>query len=286
MKGRDDRFLRVSPTNSNEASALKIAVAGKGGVGKTFVSGTLARLFARDGYSVLAVDADPDINLYSTLGIDKSQYTKIKPISENESLITSKTGVKAGASCGAPFKLNPRVDDIVDNYGIVGPDGVKLLVMGTVKSGGTGCMCPANALLRVLLQHLLIQRKDIVILDMVAGLEHLGRGTARRVDLMLNVMEPKMKSLGTTKRILALAQDIEIPEVLIVANKITGEQDRSFVEEAAKELKAGVMTFIPYDVSVSEADIKGVSPLDYNPRSPAIIAVEEMKDQLKKKYLR
>lgn len=264
---------------------MKIAVAGKGGVGKTFISGSLARLFGRDGYSVLAVDADPDMNLYSTLGIDKCQYAKIVPISENESLITSKTGTKAGASYGVPFKLNPKVDDIVDRFGIVGPDGVKLLVMGTVKSGGSGCMCPANALLRVLLQHLLIERKDIVVLDMVAGLEHLGRGTARRVDLMLNVMEPKMKSLETTKRILALARDIEIPQVLVVANKITGEQDKLFVEKAMKELDVPLMASIPYDIAVSEADIKGVSPLDYDPRSPALRAVETIREELKKRFL-
>jgi CO dehydrogenase maturation factor len=263
---------------------MKIAVAGKGGVGKTFVAGTLARLFSRDGYSVLAVDADPDINLFSTLGIERNTVEKVVPLSENDSLIASRTGVTPDASYGQLFKLTPRVDDIVDKFGVTGPDGVRLLIMGTVKGGGTGCMCPANALLRVLLQHLLIQRGEIVVLDMVAGLEHLGRGTARRVDAMLSVTEPSMKSVETTRRVVALAREIEIPEVLAVGNKIEKEQDRLFVEKAMKELGITVAAYIPYDQAISEADMKGVSPLDHGASSSAIKAVAELKEDLKKRY--
>lgn len=263
---------------------MKIAVAGKGGVGKTFVAGTLARLFARDGYSVLAVDADPDINLFSTLGIEQTAVEKVVPLSENESLISSRTGVTPDTSYGQLFKLTPRVDDIVDKFGVMGSDGVRLLVMGTVKGGGTGCMCPANALLRVLLQHLLIQRGEIVILDMAAGLEHLGRGTARRVDAMLSVTEPSMKSVETTRRILSLAREIEIPKVLAVGNKIEKEQDRLFVEKAMRDLGITVAAYIPYDHAVSEADMRGVSPLDYDASSPAIKAVAGLKEGLKKRY--
>ena len=266
-------------------SHIKIAVAGKGGVGKTFIAGTLARLLARDGYRVLAVDADPNINLSSTLGIEGAVAEKIVPLSENESLIASRTGVAPGESYGLLFRLTPRVDDIVERYGVVGPDSVRLLVMGTVKGGGTGCMCPANALLRVLLQHLLIQRREIVLLDMVAGLEHLGRGTARRVDVMLSVLEPRMKSVETTKRILALARDIDIPEVLAVGNKIEGERQRLFVGRAMEELGVPVVAQIPYDSSVSEADMLGVSPLDHDPSSPAIKAVLELKEEMKRRYI-
>jgi len=263
---------------------MKIAVAGKGGVGKTFVSGTLARLFARDGYSVLAVDGDPDINLFSTVGIERAVAEKIMPLSENESLIALRTGMSPDTSYGQPFKLTPRVDDLVDKFGVEGPDGVKLLVMGTVKGGGTGCMCPANALLRVLLQHLLIQRREIVFLDMAAGLEHLGRGTARRVDAMLSVTEPNMKSVETTRRILALAKEIEIPEVLAVGNKIKGEQDRLFIEEVMKSLGISVAVYIPYDPAILEADMKGVPPLDYDSSSSAIKAVSELKEELRKRH--
>jgi len=161
---------------------MKIAIAGKGGVGKTFVSATLSRLLARDGYSVLAVDADPNLNLGYSLGVAYDVANEIVPISDNEALVKEKTGVSPEEALGSMFNMNPRVNDIVDRFGVNAPDDVKLLVMGTVKGGGTGCMCGANAMLRVLLQHMLIQRGEILVMDMVAGLEHLGRGTARRMD--------------------------------------------------------------------------------------------------------
>ena len=263
---------------------MKIAVAGKGGVGKTFLSGTLARLLARDGYNVLAVDADPNINTASSLGIPSDVAEKIVPLSDNDELIREKTGVAPGKSYGQMFRLTPTVSDIVDKFGVVGPDGVQLLVMGTVKDGGSGCMCPSNALLRVLVQHLLIQREDILVMDMVAGLEHLGRGTARRMDTMLVVVEPRMKSVDTVKRILKLAEDIEVREVLAVGNKIDSEREKRFVEEKMGELGVPIAAYIPRDEAVSEADMLGEAPIDHNPNSAAIIALVELKNYLKQRY--
>lgn len=263
---------------------MKIAVAGKGGVGKTFISGTLARLLARDGYNVLAVDADPNINTASSLGIPSDVAEKIVPLSDNEELIREKTGVAPGKSYGQMFRLTPTVSDIVDKFGVVGPDGVQLLVMGTVKDGGSGCMCPSNALLRVLVQHLLIQREDILVMDMVAGLEHLGRGTARRMDAMLVVVEPRMKSVDTIKRILKLAEDIEVREVLAVGNKIGSEREKRFVEEKMAELGVPIAAYIPRDEAVAEADMLGEAPIDHNPNSAAIMALAELKNYLKQRY--
>lgn len=263
---------------------MKIAVAGKGGVGKTFISGTLARLLARDGYNVLAVDADPNINTASSLGIPSDVAEKIVPLSDNEELIREKTGVAPGKSYGQMFRLTPTVNDIVDKFGVVGPDGVQLLVMGTVKDGGSGCMCPSNALLRVLVQHLLIQREDILVMDMVAGLEHLGRGTARRMDAMLVVVEPRMKSVDTIKRILKLAEDIEVREVLAVGNKIGSEREKRFVEEKMAELGVPIAAYIPRDEAVAEADMLGEAPIDHNPNSAAIMALAELKNYLKQRY--
>ncbi len=263
---------------------MKIAVAGKGGVGKTFISGTLARLLARDGYNVLAVDADPNINLASTLGIPSEVSEGILPLSDNDALIEEKTGVAPGRSYGSVFRLTPTVSNIVEKYGVVSPDGVQLLVMGTVKGGDTGCMCPANALLRVLIQHLLIQRKDVVIMDMVAGLEHLGRGTARRVDTMLVVVEPRMKSVDTIRRILKLAAEIEVQEVLAVGNKINNETERRFIEDRMKELEVPVAAYLPYDPDVAEADMLGESPLDRDESSPAVRALIELKEFLRSRY--
>jgi len=263
---------------------MKLAVAGKGGVGKTFVSATLARLFARDGFNVLAVDADSNINLASSLGIGSEMAEKIMPLSDNESLVKERTGVSPGKSFGSIFRLTPTVSDIVDKFGIEGPDGVKLLVMGTVKAADGGCMCPANALLRVLMQHLLIQRKDVIIMDMEAGVEHLGRGTARRVDAMIVIVEPRMKSVETIKRIMELAKEIEVQEVLAVGNKIARPEEKNFIDRHMTELGIQVAAEIPYDQAVAEADLMGVAPLDYDGQSSAIHSIIELKDFLRHRY--
>lgn len=206
------------------------------------------------------------------------------PLSENSRLIEERTGVSPGSSYGAIFRMTPTVNDIVDKFGVAGPDGVKLLVMGTVKAADKGCMCPAHALLRVLMQHLLIQRRDIVIMDMEAGLEHLGRGTARRMDSMLVVVEPGMKSIETLRRIKRLASELEIREVLAVGNKIGGEDERRFIEDRMRELNIPVAAYIPYDQKIVDADIKGKSPLDIDERSPAILSILKLKEFLKERY--
>lgn len=263
---------------------MKIAVAGKGGVGKTFISGTLARLLAKDGYNVLAIDADPNINLASTLGVPREIANKIVPLSDNDVLIEERTGVHPGGSYGAVFRLTPTVGDIVGRFGVVGPDNVQLLVMGTVKGGDTGCMCPANALLRVLIQHILIKERDVVVMDMVAGLEHLGRGTAKRMDVMIVVLEPRMKSVNTVRRILKLADEIEVKEVISVGNKIRNDKEYQFVEKRMRELGVPVATLIPYDPAVAESDMLGVAPLDHDESSSAMHTLLSLKDFLKQRY--
>ncbi|MBQ03797.1 cobalamin biosynthesis protein CobN [Candidatus Bathyarchaeota archaeon] len=263
---------------------LKIAVAGKGGVGKTFISGTLARLLAREGYNVLAVDADPNVNTASSLGVPSEIAEKIIPLSENKRLIEEKTGVPPNKFSTKVFRLTPNVSDIVEKFGVIGPDGVQLLVMGTVNDGGAGCMCPSNALLRVLVQHLLIQRKDILVMDMVAGLEHLGRGTARRMDTMLAVIEPRMKSVETVKRVIKLAKEIEVREVLAVGNKIRSERERLFIEEKMRAIGVEIAAYVPYDEAVVEADMEGIAPIDRDDSSPAISALFKLKECLKTRY--
>ncbi|MBS7619902.1 AAA family ATPase [Candidatus Bathyarchaeota archaeon] len=262
---------------------MKFAVSGKGGVGKTFVSATLARLFARESYNVIAVDADPNINLSISLGISREVSDKIIPISDNAELIKERTGSEPGKS-SVIFKMTPKVDDIVERFGVTGPDGVKLLVMGTVKAGDSGCMCPANALLRVLIQHLLIQRRDLIIMDMEAGLEHLGRGTARRFDSMLVVLDPTIKSVDTLKRVVSLAKQIDIPEVLAVGNKIEDEKGRALIRDEAETLGIPVACYIPHDPAISSADLLGKAPLEYDEHSPAINALKSLKDFLRQRY--
>lgn len=264
--------------------SVKIAVAGKGGVGKTLISSTLARLLARDGYQVLAVDADPNINLASALGISREIAAKIVPISDNDPLIEEKTGVAPGDSIGRVFNMTPKVSDIVEKFGIAGPDGVNLLVMGTVKAGNSGCMCGANALLRALIQHILIQRGEVVIMDMEAGLEHLGRGTARRMDLMLAVVEPRITAIETVSRIMKLAKEIEVKEIVAVGNKVSSEEERGLVEETMKELRIPVAAYIAFDRNVSDSDMRGIPLIDYAPESPAVQAITQLKNYLEEHY--
>ncbi len=264
---------------------MKLAIAGKGGVGKTFVSATLSRLLARDGYNVLAVDADPNLNLAYSLGVPHDVADSIVPLSENAELVREKTGLSPEESLGPIFNMTPRVDDIVDRFGVEAPDGVKLLVMGTVKGGGAGCMCGANALLRVLLQHMLIQRGEALIMDMVAGLEHLGRGTARRMDAMLLVLEPRMKSIDTAKRIQRMASEIEVKELIAVGNKVTRELDMEFIQKNMEQFRIPVVSYIPYDINVADADMKGVPTIDYNRESPAVQAVNDLKKYLVERFL-
>jgi len=263
---------------------LKIAVAGKGGVGKTLISGTLARLLARDGYRVLAVDADPAMNLAYALGIPPETASKIVPISENKQLIEERTGTKPGSAFSIFISLTPTVDDIAEKYGLVGPDGVRLLVMGTVRSGGSGCMCPANSLLRALIRHITLIEKDAVIMDMEAGLEHLGRATVRGFDALLCVVEPGAQSIETAARIRRLAKDINIREVLAIGNKVVTEQDEKFIKSLLSEIGLDVICIIPFDQSIIRADSLRVAPIDCSPSSPAIDALRKLEEMLKEKY--
>jgi len=259
---------------------MKIAVAGKGGVGKTTVAGTLARLLARDGFNVVAIDADPSLNLASALGIPREVSERITPLAENVELIRSRVQV----GFGGVISFTPRVDDIVERFGVEGPDGVKLLVMGTVRSGGSGCLCPENAFLRALMSHLLLGRRDVVVMDMVAGLEHLGRGTARGVDLMLCVVEPSVKALETARRVLELSRDIGVRNVAAVGNKILSESDVGLIEEALREVGMDLLTTIPFDKAVIEADRLGRALLDHAPESPAVRSIRRLKDTILARY--
>jgi CO dehydrogenase maturation factor len=262
---------------------MKLAIAGKGGVGKTTLAGILARLLAKDGYKVIAIDADPAMNLSSVLGVDQETASKIIPISENYDLIEERTGARPGSS-GSVFSLTPSVHDIAEKYGVPGPDNVKLIVMGTVKSGGSGCMCPANSLLRALLRHILINRKDAVIMDMEAGLEHLGRGTVKGVDAILSVVEPRMQSIETANRILKLAHDIGVNSIFAVGNKVRNEEEKNFLDNMLNKMKVPMIGNIPYDEAISKSDMLRISPIDFAPNSQAIKAINAIKEILIKYY--
>jgi len=235
---------------------MKIAVTGKGGVGKTILASLLAKVFAESGYSVLAIDADPDTNLAATLGFPDSD--KITPISDMDALIEERTGAAPGQAT-TYFKLNPKVDDLPEKYSVK-RDGIKLMVMGRVKKGGSGCYCPENALLQALLIHLLVARNEVVILDMEAGIEHLGRATAKAVDKLIVVVEPSRRSIETAYRIIKLAQDIGLENIAVVANKVRNQSEREFLVSNMPDFE--FLGFIPYDQAIVDADLANLPLLD------------------------
>ena len=199
---------------------MKIAITGKGGVGKTTLSGMLTCLLASQGRQVVSLDADPDANLASCLGLGDGE--PITPISEMTELIEQRTGKKD--SYGGYFKLNPKVDDIPDRFAKrIGP--ISLLTLGGVRQGGGGCICPATALCKALLSHLVIARDGAVIMDMEAGIEHLGRATAESMDGLITVVTRSPWSIDTALRIRTLAAQVGLKRVFAVANGITDESE-------------------------------------------------------------
>jgi CO dehydrogenase maturation factor len=251
---------------------MKLAISGKGGVGKTTLAAFLARVYQKRGMRVIAVDADPDANLAQALGFEKE--CKIAPISEMKELIEERTGAKPG-SMGGFFKLNPKVDDLPEKLAAV-KDNICLMVMGTVKTGGSGCVCPESVLLKNLIQHLFLERKDVVIMDMEAGLEHLGRATAFAVDVMLVVVEPGQRSIETAKNIQKLASEIGIKKVAVVGCKIRNEQEAELIKNSLGEIP--FLGYIPFDQRIIEADLSGKPPFETAPDLSA--RVEEIAQKI------
>lgn len=235
---------------------MKIAVTGKGGVGKTTVAACLSKKLYNAGYSVLAIDADPNANLAMALGFPNPDG--ITPIADMSALVEERTGAKPGTS-GNFFRLNPKVDDIPEKFWVE-HQGIKLMIMGTVKKGGSGCVCPESVLLRTLVSHLLLDRKDAVILDMEAGVEHLGRATAKAVDMLIVVVEPGKRSIETAHRIKKLAKDIGIENIGVIINKIRSDKDREFIlgEMPGMDLLGAISS----DPQIIEADLKGAPPFE------------------------
>lgn len=232
---------------------MKIAISGKGGVGKTTLSAFLINTLAEKGLTVLAIDADPDANLGQALGIDGAD--DLPPISSMKELIHERTEAQPGY--GGFFKLNPKVDDLPDKISLK-KDSIRLLVMGGIDSGGSGCVCPESVFLKNLMNHLILGRKDALVMDMEAGIEHLGRGTAQSVDRLIVVVEPGRRSIATAKRVRELAHEIGLNKISIVGNKVRSSRDEEFLKESLEGFD--FLGFVPYDEAIIEADLAGGSP--------------------------
>lgn len=241
---------------------MKIAITGKGGVGKTTLSALLSYIFSSEGKRVIAVDADPDANLPQALGMSHDASEKIRPIAEITELIEERTGAKPG-TIGGIFKINPKVDDIPEGFGYR-MNGITLLVMGKSKSAASGCYCPENALLRRLLKHLIVERDEVVIVDMEAGIEHLTRGTAEGVDAFIVVVEPGQRSLQTAGQVKELAKQLGVQKVFAVANKVRNDEDISFIRNAVGDIE--VVGSMSFSNDIMESDIKGLPSYKASPR--------------------
>jgi CO dehydrogenase maturation factor len=237
---------------------MKFAITGKGGVGKTTISSLLSYAFIENGSHVFAIDADPSPCLGAALGFPQDVLAELSPIAEMDELIYERTGAQPGTT-GGFFKLNPRVDDLPDRFSVE-HRGIRLLELGAVELGGSGCICPESAMLKSLITHVLLRRDEVVILDMYAGVEHLGRATANAVDAMLVVVEPTARSLGTADQIRKLASDLKLDKVFLIGSKVEVEEDRTFIEQGSPGLE--VLGHFPTDPAVREADRKGLAVYD------------------------
>ena len=245
---------------------MKIAISGKGGVGKTTFAAFLIKSLQQQGKTVLAIDADPDANLAQALGA-KNAF-EITPIAQMKSLIEERTETKLG-TMGGFFKMNPTVSDLPEKLSI-DVDGVKLMVLGGIKAAEGGCICPESILLKVLVSHLVLTRDEVVILDMEAGLEHLGRGTARAVDKMIVVVEPGRRSVETARQIKRLTEELGIKNLLIVGNKIRTERDRDFLVNHMPGFV--IMGFLPFSEQIIEADLDERPPYEKDPEGLKIVS--------------
>jgi CO dehydrogenase maturation factor len=249
---------------------MKLAVTGKGGVGKTTIAALIIQHLAGKGRRIIAIDADPDANLASALGF--SGIERIVPIAEMEALIEERTGAKPGQS-GSFFTINPRVEDLPEKLSMVNGN-IRLMVMGSVKKGGAGCVCPESALVRALVAHVVLHRDDVVVMDMEAGIEHLGRGTATAVDMIIVVVEPGRRSIETAEKIKKLAGDLGIKRLVIVGNKVRSRKDEDFIRLNLPD--ADILGFIPYDEALIEADLAGrAAPADFSDRTGELFKLFE-----------
>jgi len=224
---------------------MKIAVSGKGGTGKTTLVSLIAQAYRDSGRKVFAIDADSDSNLAVNLGLPAQ--TKITPLAEMHDLIHERTGASPGTT-NVFFTMNPRVDDIPDTYA-VDHNGIKLMIMGTIRRGGSGCACPEHIIVKELLRHLFVDRDEIVLLDTAAGIEHLSRGMAQYVDLLVVVVQPTSASVQTFHRVRSMAVDLGIKKVVLVANRIKNNGD---LERIKKETGVDPIGIVPESATLAD----------------------------------
>jgi CO dehydrogenase maturation factor len=257
---------------------MKIAVSGKGGVGKTLIAGGLAKGFAERGLKTIAIDADSSPNLGLTLGLLPEETRKITPISDNKTLVEAKTST----GYSGVYNLNFNVDDIVKQYSVPTPLGVSLIVMGTVRSMGAGCMCAPTAVIRALLRYLVVESNEAVVLDLEAGVEHIGRGTAKEVDALIIVADSNLKSLEIAKHIKDLASAAGMQQLFLVGNRVMNDAQKDAIRSFADKNGLAILALVPFDPKITEADMLGETPLK-NKEIPSVKTIDNICELLIKK---
>lgn len=276
------RALREKVTAESE-QGFRVFVAGKGGVGKTSITALLARLFAREGYRVLAVDEDPQMNLPFALGISEDEAKKIVPLNRNLDYIEEKVGVRPGEGWGLMFRLNPDVTDVVERFGIKGPDNVNILVMGTVIQAAAGCLCPENALLESVVRYINLRQGEIILMDTQAGVEHFGRALARGFKQGLLICDPTFNSVQVARTAAALAKQLEIPWLYLLVNKVKEGRDIEKVEKllgSSQEFFEEVF-YLPYEEEFLNLEPNVGPILDFMPPLPFLGELIRVKEALK-----
>jgi CO dehydrogenase maturation factor len=254
---------------------MRVAVAGKGGAGKTTLAGILARVMAKQGHQVLAIDADPSPNLAVVMGVPRDQAAHVKVIPRDMA------EWREDDEGRAYVYLHEPLDQIAEKYGLSVPDGIRLLVTGQITEAGVGCMCQPHAIARGLMAATREGHwRDVTVTDMEAGLEHLSRGTTEHADVILIVVEPYFRSLDLGGRAAELAKELGIPKVFFVANKIRTELELEAVKELAQRKKFELGAAIPYDEQIPIADQVGISPIDFAPESPVVMAIKQLAEKL------
>jgi CO dehydrogenase maturation factor len=246
---------------------MKLAIAGKGGSGKTSIAGTMARLIGREGKTVLAIDGDSNPNLALTLGIPAERMNAV-PTLPRDLLERTEDGIK----------LTKTLEEVRSSHSLAGPDGVTLLVMAHPQpdEAGTGCLCGMHATVRTLIESASDRDADVTLLDTEASPEHLTRGTAKYAETMLTIVEPYYKSLETGRRMAALARDLGVKRVSLVANKVRDDRELEAVREFGARNDLELAGVVPYDESLPDAERALVAPLDHAPQAPAVRAISEI----------
>jgi CO dehydrogenase maturation factor len=293
MKTNEERRKRIfDAANKIKEQAkeggrgFRVVITGKGGAGKTTTTAMLSHLFARKGYNVLAVDEDPQMNLPYAIGIPREEGDKIVPVTKNLDYIEEKTGARPGEGWGLMLTLNPDVSDVVERFGIKGPDGINMLVMGTVVQAATGCLCPENALLEAIVRYINLRNNEIILMDTQAGVEHFGRALAQGFRHVVIVTDATFNSVQVAKHAAKLAKDINIPHLYLLINRVRSNDSKEL--EKVKQIMKNEMNIfdevfeLPYEEKLFEYEPNVMPLLDVKPPLEIVEKMNELMEALEK----